>query len=101
MFNYSTGNQAIITDITPIKQNERTPPSTDKSNEKKRKIIDMILDSDNNRVSVMPPREQRDPPISILKNRICPRNPSFPEKCLAGYENLKDDSRHENPRSLA
>lgn len=88
-------------EVTPIKKTHQSPGGREKSSVNKEKIMDMILNTDgNNKVSFYASKTQRDPPISILKNRVCPRQPSFPDKCLNGYENLKESSVI-NPRQLA
>lgn len=50
--------------------------------------------------TILAPKKTEERPISILKNKVHPKRPSFPDKCLTGYENLKK-STIENPRTLA
>lgn len=58
---------------------------------KKHKILNMILNNDQDRVKTSKIPVNKELPISILKNRIRPVDPSYPEKCLTGYDNLKQD----------
>lgn len=63
-------------------------------------IMNMILTADSNNKVAFLNKNQQKLPTSILKNRIWPRNPIFPDKCMTGYENLKDPETV-NTRKLA
>lgn len=62
--------------------------------------MNMILNTNEDGKVTMIRTKENQPPISILKNRICPRNPAYPNKCMVGYENLKQNCI-ENSRGLA
>ena len=53
-------------------------------------ITSLVLKSENRKVVIPNQKQGLYQPISILKNRIRPRNPSFPDKWLVSYENLKE-----------
>lgn len=81
--------------------NQNSPFRNPRGSANTEKIMEMIVNSDENQmVAFNEPKPQGDPPISILKNRIWPRNPCFPDKCLTGYENLKQRDMN-NPRNFA
>jgi hypothetical protein len=95
------GTQPLSGNITPRTQGNVTPTRSCITPKSKERIRDMILNTDeHNKVVYYEDQPQKDPPPSILKNKICPRNPWFPDKSLTGYENLKE-SIYSNPRKLA
>lgn len=63
-------------------------------------IMNMILTANSNNKVAFINKNKSKVPTSILKNKIWPRNPSYPDKWITGYENLKE-LENDNPRNLA
>lgn len=53
-------------------------------------ISNLVINSENWKVVIPNQKQSIYQPISILKNRIKPRDPSFPDKWMISYENLKE-----------
>lgn len=66
---------------TPIKRTEYSPSNKARSSFNQEQIMNMILGSNQkNKVTLVNTNNNDERPISILKNRICPKNPSFGDK---------------------
>lgn len=93
--------QTISTQDNVSFSKKSSPSKSPRTTAKQGKILEMIINSDNERVpGMLTYRSHQELPISILKNRIRPRDPSYPDKCLTGYENLRNSSP-DNIRSLS
>jgi hypothetical protein len=66
--------------VTPRKKLVYSPSTKTKSSNHQEHIINMILGSNKNKVKLVNTSNNDERPISILKNRICPRNPSYGDK---------------------
>jgi len=91
-------NISNTNNTTPDRKTSCSPANKSKTNNEN--IMDMILNADSNNIVTFYDDGPKQLPTSILKNHICPRNPSFPDKWLTAYQNLKE-SEEDNPRKLA